>query len=150
MPVIVDDIQHIVVSNGGEAHVTVVETPNNVHVTDIVIGETISPNDNKVTVDGAAPTIIVQGVGIEGPQGDVGPKGDKGDDGSSADSRYIHTQVSASNSWFVQHNLNRDIAVAHIEDSSGRVYANPDFTTIDQNSLTIDLYYATSGKAVIV
>ena len=80
------------------------------------------------------------------PRGEKGEKGDKGDDGSSP--TVIYEQSVASDTWTVQHNLNKINARVVIIDSSGNTF-HPPVTAIDENTCRIELIGATTGKAYI-
>ena len=86
--------ERIVVVNGGQDSVVVRDTSPRVVVNDIVVGQSILPIETPVTVQDPD-TVIVQGVGIQGP------KGEKGDDGSGIEPE-IYT-LTAVSSWYHAH-----------------------------------------------
>jgi hypothetical protein len=146
MTVVVVDTEIVVVEQDRPVNITVSETPNTVSVTDMSIGETVR-SDNLVDVVEEADSVVVQGVGIQGPPGADGPQGPPG---IGVDSRYIHTQILPNTIWTVNHNLNRDVAVIRLQDSAGTVYEDPAYSIVDSNNLIINLYYPIGGKAVIL
>ncbi len=108
MPVIVDTPQHIVVSSTNPYQVNVIDHSNHVEVTAITLGETVSPIETVVDIDGAAPTLVVHGVGIQGP------KGDPGVGGAGA----VSYSVTAVSSWTQAHDFPYFPEV-HLVDSLG-------------------------------
>lgn len=59
---------------------------------------------NVLSVETDIPQISLVEVSTPGPQG---AKGAQGDPGTSATSQYIHTQLTPSTRWAIQHNLSR-------------------------------------------
>lgn len=83
-----------------------------------------------------------QNVGTPGPPGPVGPPGPSG---SGGDLSFGYTQVSASSTWSVAHNLGKFPAVS-VTDSGGNELI-PDVDYIDANHVTLGFGAPTSGKA---
>lgn len=63
------------------------------------------------------------------------------------DKTYVHTQVSPSASWIVNHNLNKYPAVEVIDSGGNVVIADVTYLTI--NSIEVTFASATSGKVYV-
>lgn len=80
-------------------------------------------------------TATISGIGIQGPQGPIGPPG----------SYYEHVQGSASDTWTVNHDLDKFPSV-NVNDSGGNIIEG-DVVYLNRNSLLIYFIGATSGTA---
>ena len=63
------------------------------------------------------------------------------------DKNYVHSQNVASNTWVIQHNLNKLPSVTSVNINNTQMYGEVVFT--DVNNLTINFSSASSGKAYI-
>lgn len=66
---------------------------------------------------------------------------------SAYDSNYIHTQLSSSASWVVNHNLNKYPSVTVVDSANSVVIGDIQYNSVNQ--LTITFVGAFSGKAYI-
>jgi len=62
-------------------------------------------------------------------------------------STYTHTQLTASSTWVIQHNLNKRPSVTIVDDGDNLVFADVQYS--NENLLTITFTGATSGKAYL-
>ena len=60
---------------------------------------------------------------------------------------YTHSQLVASQTWTIQHNLNKRPSVTVVDDGDNVIFADVKYT--NENSLTITFTGATSGKAYL-
>ena len=68
-------------------------------------------------------------------------------DADAGDKNFVFTQDSASNTWVIQHNLNKFPSVTSVNVNNIQMYGEVVFT--DVNNLTINFTSASSGKAYI-
>ena len=68
-------------------------------------------------------------------------------DADAGDKNFVFTQDSASNTWVIQHNLNKFPSVTSVNINNIQMYGEVVFT--DVNNLTINFTSASSGKAYI-
>jgi hypothetical protein len=68
-------------------------------------------------------------------------------DDSAGDKNFVFTQAVASNTWAIQHNLNKFPSVTSVNINNIEMYGEVVFT--DVNNLTINFTSASSGKAYI-
>ena len=75
--------------------------------------------------------------------------GDKslGDFGIVNDKNYIHLQNTASNTWIINHNLNKYPAIAVVDSAGSEVVGDVEY--IDTNNLRIKFKGAFKGKATL-
>lgn len=92
----------------------------------------LAPNDLKVVLNAVAKQ------GLPGPPGPAG---------SGGDLNYTHTQVGASTTWSVVHNLGKYPSVTVID--SGDTEVIGDVQYLSANSLQISFTAAFSGKAYL-
>ena len=63
------------------------------------------------------------------------------------DKNYVHEQIQSSDSWIVQHNLNKYPAVSVVDTGKNEIVG--DIKHIDKNSLIINFSHAFSGMAFL-
>jgi hypothetical protein len=98
----------------------------------------------KTTVE--APDVLRSTLTVgQGPSGPPGPSG--GDVEGSGDLNYLHTQMSASTSWSVTHNLGKYPSVT-VVDSAGDV-CEGDIDYLSVNTLTLTFSAAFAGVAYL-
>ena len=105
--------------------------------------------------------------GPQGPQGAQGPKGDKGDTGDSyniigsslidadrvglditiTSKTYVHEQAIASDTWTIEHNLNKFPSVTIVDSAGAQFEGNVNY--IDENNCIVYMNGATKGKAYL-
>lgn len=101
-------------------------------------------NDIDVNVT-TAPDITID-TGYVGPQGPPGPQGPQGPPGSSgAGATYTHTQIAASDTWTIVHNLGFNPAVTVVDSAGSVIIGALQYT--DVTTAVIRFTGATSGKA---
>ena len=122
-------------------------------MTDIIIQP---PSTTEVIVGSPSPVVIGIGTGqggargAQGTQGVQGAQGTQGVQGTSGLDKvvsYTHIQGSASNVWYVTHNLGFYPNIT-VVDSGGTIYEGEiDYVSI--NSVTLTFSAAFSGKAYL-
>jgi len=65
--------------------------------------------------------------------------------GGSGDKTFVYTQVTASASWSVAHNLGKNPAVSVVDSGGNELLVDVDY--IDLNNCTLQFGAATSGRA---
>ena len=68
-----------------------------------------------------------------------------GDEGN--DKTYVHTQITASDTWNIQHNLNKYPSVTIINTANEQAFG--DIIYIDTNNVQIKFSAAMSGRATL-
>lgn len=86
-------------------------------------------------------------VGPPGPQGPIGPQGPPGT-GSGGDFHYVHTQLIASDTWTVVHNLGKHPGGVFVEDSSQTEWV-PEIERIDDDTVELRFAFAMGGRAYL-
>ncbi len=71
--------------------------------------------------------------GATGPQGPTGPTGPAGTGG---DSTYLHTQLTPSSVWTVDHGLGKEPAVTVIDSADSEVFGEVSYPTLNRVVLT--------------
>ena len=67
--------------------------------------------------------------------------------GSGEDKTFVYSQLSASNKWIINHNLDKFPSVTVVDSAGTVVFGNVVY--IDKNQLTIDFSSEFSGKAYL-
>lgn len=96
--------------------------------------------------------VIINGVGVpgpEGPQGDPGPQGEDGPAGPAGGeaSRYVFEQMIPSASWVIVHNLGRRPNVFVLDSTNREVEGGVQY--IDNTTIRLDFAAAFSGTAYL-
>lgn len=139
-------------------NINVTQQSNSVTATTNPVSVSVSQPTSTVTIASgstiqgpAGQTGATGSTGPQGPQGGTGatgPQGPQGVQGSGAShSTYTHTQLSASATWTITHNLNCFPSVA-VVDSAGSVQIG-DISYTDVNSLVVTFSAAFGGKAYL-
>jgi hypothetical protein len=85
--------------------------------------------------------------GTQGATGTPGPQGTQGPQGSSF-TGYTHTQTLASDTWVINHGLNRRPLIASYEDTgTSMLLVHGSITFTDLNTLSIKFSTPISGEA---
>jgi hypothetical protein len=86
--------------------------------------------------------------GIQGLKGDKGDKGDRGDQGPvGLDLNYEHVQALPSDTWVINHSLNKVPSVTVIDSSGSVVEGDVEYPTLTQ--VVVMFAAAFSGKAYL-
>jgi hypothetical protein len=107
-----------------------------------LIAAVLSPGDQIYYVDGAnAPVVMTASGRIKHDNAGLGGGG-----GGSVAS-FLHTQASASASWTVPHNLNKQALHVEVTTTGGAVILTPDIVPVSLDVLTISFDVAFAGFA---
>lgn len=63
------------------------------------------------------------------------------------DKNYVHLQLSASNIWEIQHNLNKYVSVVIVDSGESVVFGDIEYN--DNNKVTVTFQAVFSGKAYL-
>ena len=100
---------------------------------------TVTDNDSNLIV--SRPRVILTATAKQGLTGPPGPAG------SGGDLNYTHTQVGASNSWSITHNLGKYPSVTVVD--SGDTEVIGDVLYLSDNALEVHFTASFSGKAYL-
>lgn len=121
---------------------SVVSTQKDAIVTVVVTEPTVVTDEMRSYVTTEHTDTQVVAAGQQGPQGPGGPQGPAG---SGGDLSYSHTQGVASDTWVINHNLNKYPSVVVVDSGGSEVIGNVDYTSL--NIVTLSFSASFSGSA---
>ena len=104
-----------------------------------LIAAMLAPGDQIYYVDGANAPVVMTGSGRL--------KHDSGGGGGGSVASFLHTQASASSSWTVPHNLNKQAVHVEVTTTGGAVILTPEIVPVSLDVLTLNFDVAFAGFA---